>query len=522
VAQGHRDLDDFQFSLDPLVQSTETDFYGVHETPQHLERFPVNSDEIVAFFGHGTTSVFDSFSIMFPGPSMPLTCNPDPCYLWPAATILKHGREGAPFPTIMEMARGYLRLWRFGSGKKTALAALRSPVAPADVANWLDTVWQRLQTPGRPALVETRRTLRDEIVHSPLGLAEQATLATAVDYLFRLASARTVATASGRSGIGDMPATFSPGMQETYLRLAELAATDLPVWLTGEAGTGLELMARLVHRMRGRPEHAFRLWDDAGTSGAEPDIHELSPDTTLFFPRIDDAPESFQKWLREQLLAQMRETTPGGMVLSSIPVDPYDKRTRGVAAELFAFLGPFRVHIPPLRSRIEDLDVLVGSWATSRRLEKNLVERFTSEALDILRSHHWPGNVDELETTLLFVLGKRPAGKIRPEDLPETIKPHGALDPYLIGALERIADAERIRALSAPEGKRRLALFLTEHRDSRFGAGEIQRFVGLGRDTAARLLRALQFCGIIQGITGAGGKRVTRWVLAPREKDRSL
>ncbi|MBI5570187.1 MAG: sigma 54-interacting transcriptional regulator [Desulfomonile tiedjei] len=453
---------------------------------------------------------------------MPLKFDSDQCYLWPAAAILRRGRERAPFQTIMEMARGYLRLCRFGSGQKSALAALGSSAAPTDVANWLDSVWQRFQTARRPALVETRRTLRDEIVHSGLALEEQATLATAVDYLFRLASARIVATVSGSSNTGEVPATFSPAMQETYLRLAELAATDLPIWLTGETGTGPEPMARLVHRLRGLPAHTFRSYDQAGLRDAEPDIHELGPDTTLFVPRIDDAPERFQKWLREQLILQMRQTALGGLVLSSAPVDPYEKRIGGIAAELFAFLRPFRVHLPPLRSRIEDLDALVGFWARSRGLEANLLERFTAEALNILRTHHWPGNVDELETTLSFVLGKRPAGRIRPEDLPETIRPYGTLDPDLIGALERIADAERIRALSAPEGRRRLALFLAEHRGSRFGAGEVQRFVGLGRDTAARLLRALQFFGIIKGITGAGGKRVTRWVLTPREKDRAL
>jgi len=139
--------------------------------------------------------------------------------------------------------------------------------------------------------------------------------------------------------------------------------------------------------------------------------------------------------------------------------------------------------------------------------------RLTPEALDLLHGYHWPGNTEELDHMVAFLVGRRPAGSIRPEDLPETVRPQSDFPKQILEDLEELVGAERFRVLAGDEGRRRFADFLCAFGSERFGAGEIQRFLGLGRETARRLLRSLEQRGLIHGERGARGMRVTRYSL---------
>ncbi len=135
-------------------------------------------------------------------------------------------------------------------------------------------------------------------------------------------------------------------------------------------------------------------------------------------------------------------------------------------------------------------------------------------------SNHWPGNLAELEVALAFALKKRPSGRIRIEDLPETIGTVMNAPARLLDALEEILKDEGFRVLRSEQGRRSLAAFLSDHEDRTFGAGDVQRFFGLGRETARRLLRSLVEHELVEGLFGAEGKRVTRYRVAEQKPQR--
>jgi DNA-binding NtrC family response regulator len=361
-------------------------------------------------------------------------------------------------------------------------------------------------------LIATRRAIFEEIVSAPLIPDEQSRLLSALDYLFRLCTARHVARSSGTGDLALIPHTGNYAMQAAYQKLAGLAATDLPIWIAGETGTELEGLARLIHQLRSLPPNAFHVWNAgeswSSTLGELRD--ELGPDATIFVHGISQFPESFQKMLYQHLMAELSSSASFRMVVSSAPPEPANLAVPGMIPELFAFLNPMRVEIPPLRYRTDDIPELISFFCVSRG-EEDPKSRFDRQVLHALAEYHWPGNLAELEITVAFVLKKRPTGAIRLEDLPDTLSPRQQPPAVLLDALEEIVKDEGFRVLRSDEGRRSLATFLTDHADRAFGAGDVQRFFRMGRETARRLLRSLVERGFVEGITGAEGKRVTRY-----------
>jgi DNA-binding NtrC family response regulator len=305
-------------------------------------------------------------------------------------------------------------------------------------------------------------------------------------------------------------------MQAAYRRLAGLAATDLPVWLIGERGTELEELARLVHQLRGLPEGSFHVWDHADgervriVRRASKRKHERSDfaEGTVFAPFADAAPPGFQSLLYDHLLKDLYGSGSCRIVVSSGPVDLVTDNLSDISTELFAFLAPTSVRIVPLRNRIEDIPGLV-SFAARHLGFHDPAPRITPEALDLLRQYHWPGNTQELKWVTAYMVKKRPSGDIRPLDLPETIRPPAHGQEHLLEELQEIGEKNGFRVLASQEGRGKLSAFLTERGNARFTASDIQRLFSMGRETARRLLQALEAAGLVIGTKGAAGCRVT-------------
>jgi DNA-binding NtrC family response regulator len=231
---------------------------------------------------------------------------------------------------------------------------------------------------------------------------------------------------------------------------------------------------------------------------------------------MDEATEEALRSLYRHLINDFSGSQACRTIIASKPVEFDDAAGNGTLAELSAFLGPSRVDIPPLRSRIEDLKALIRFFALSREL-KDPTERFEREAIEELQAYHWPGNVEELEMVTAFVLKIRPSGPIRREDLPETVRrPFGA-DQGTLHVLDEIAVQSKFRALRTNEGRNRLAIFLSELKGKDFRAGDIQILFGMGRETARRLLLSLESRGLVEALRGAKERRTTRYRTSNRE-----
>ena len=258
------------------------------------------------------------------------------------------------------------------------------------------------------------------------------------------------APGAGRaSDLRDRIRTRDPAMEPVLRRVVQAALVPSSVVITGESGTGKELVARALHREGPRRDGPFVAFNCAAVPeslleseffgymrGAFTDARENKPGLfvrahggTLFLDEIGDASPATQAKLLRVL--QEREVLPLG---ASAPVRidvrvvaaTHRQLSDEVAAgrfrqDLYFRLHVLPIHLPPLRDRPEDIDLLAAIFATrlAERQSKPFVG-FTAAASAALRAHHWPGNVRELQNRIEQALAVGPGGRIaRAELFPE-------------------------------------------------------------------------------------------------------
>jgi transcriptional regulator with PAS, ATPase and Fis domain len=289
----------------------------------------------------------------------------------------------------------------------------------------------------------------------------------------------------------------STGAMETKRLARRAGQSDAAVLLLGETGTGKELLAQAIHaassRAGGRfvginvaavPEGLLEAeffgvapgaYTDAGRKGRDGKF-KLADGGTLFLDEIGDMPLSLQAKLLRVL--QEQEFEPIG----SNRVERVDVRIiaatgadlaslveqRRFRADLFFRLNVVPIEVPPLRQRLDDLEVLCETILDDVALRTGSPQRqISGEGLMALTAHDWPGNVRELRNVLEraclmsdhIELGARDFAALLPADSGRTGRHptgSGALRPLA----EAIADLERSsirRALDLTGGNRKAA-----------------------------------------------------------------
>ncbi len=190
-----------------------------------------------------------------------------------------------------------------------------------------------------------------------------------------------------QSEIATSLAGQSPRWTEALAAIEREASGDSPVLLTGEAGTEKEAAARALHRLSRRGSEP--LW-------SVPAGQDLPPDSkgrgTLFVAGIESAPLEQQR----ELLAEL-ERPRGRRLLLSTDQDPRQAREAGLLLpELIAALGDHVIHLPPLRERGRDVELLARRFLHD--IDGSLA--FDAEAMDSLLAYAWPGNVEELKSVV--------------------------------------------------------------------------------------------------------------------------
>ncbi|HTO88067.1 MAG TPA: helix-turn-helix domain-containing protein [Thermoanaerobaculia bacterium] len=187
-----------------------------------------------------------------------------------------------------------------------------------------------------------------------------------------------------RSDISTALPGRSPRWREALVSLEREARLESPVLLTGEAGTEKEPAARALHRLSRRGSEPFLVAAD--WNGLEP---AMTAGGTLFLPGIEAAPSTVQA----ALLAEVESPRSRRLVLS-IDLDPREATGSGrLSTDLAASMSEHVVHLPPLRERREDIELLARQFL--QELEPEL--SFDVRAIDALVAHDWPGNVRELK-----------------------------------------------------------------------------------------------------------------------------
>jgi two-component system, NtrC family, response regulator HydG len=232
----------------------------------------------------------------------------------------------------------------------------------------------------------------------------------------------------------------SPAMQRVYDLVARVATTDATVMLTGETGTGKELVAETVHSLSRRHKEPFLpincgavspnlieselFGHERGSFTGADRMHkgyfERAHRGTLFLDEITEMPAELQvKLLR--VLETNKVTRIGGnepivvevRVLAATNRRPEEAVAKGKLREdLLYRLNVFPIGLPPLRDRREDVELLAEHFLQLLNKEHDTYKAFTRPALNRLKSHNWPGNVRELKNLVhrAFILAEEHIG----------------------------------------------------------------------------------------------------------------
>ena len=267
----------------------------------------------------------------------------------------------------------------------------------------------------------------------------------------------------------------SPVLKALLSQLQTVAPTDSTVMITGETGTGKELIARALHNLSARRDRTFVKINCAAipTGLLESELFghekgaftgaiaqklgrfELADKGTLFLDEEADIPLELQPKLLRVLQEQEFERL-GGMRTRRVDVRVVAATNRDLArmvensafrGDLFYRLNVFPLSVPPLRERPEDIATLVRYFAQryARRMNRH-IETVSAETIAALERYHWPGNVRELENLIerAVILSPSPVLHIPLSELKSNPDGHTA-------GLATLAEAERGHILRALE-----------------------------------------------------------------------
>jgi len=350
--------------------------------------------------------------------------------------------------------------------------------------------------------------------------------------LVRKAARRNGAASSGRSHPSEreLPTLIgqAPAMQEVFRSIGRLARSSMTVLITGESGTGKELVARALHQHSPRADRPFVALN---TSAIAADLleselfgHERGSFTgaearrigrfeqadggTLFLDEIGDMSPALQTRLL-RVLAESEFYRVGGQTPIRVDVRVIAATNQDLATavregrfreDLFHRLNVIRINTPPLRERRQDIPLLLNHYLAEAARELDAAPKtLNSDALELLQSYEWPGNVRQLINATRRLTVTAPGGTITGPDIPEEIGGRlshaGDMDEWS-GALARWADRRlsgdvpvALVAEALPEFERVLIRRALERAQGH--RQEAARLLGWGRNTLTRKIRSL-------------------------------
>lgn len=239
----------------------------------------------------------------------------------------------------------------------------------------------------------------------------------------------------------------SAGMRQIFDMIKKVAYGNGSVLITGESGTGKELVARSIHKhslRRNQPlipincgalpnslfESELFGYEKGAFTGAfqsKPGLVELANGGTLFLDEVCETPNDLQvkllRMLEDRKIRRIggKEEIPVDIrVLTATNLDVEEAvKKRLLREDLFYRINTIRIHIPPLRERIEDIPLLISHFLHDLNQKYNRqITDVEPEALEMMEQYEWPGNVRELLNIIerIYYMANPPI--IRVSDLP--------------------------------------------------------------------------------------------------------
>ncbi|MCB9595744.1 MAG: sigma 54-interacting transcriptional regulator [Sandaracinaceae bacterium] len=280
----------------------------------------------------------------------------------------------------------------------------------------------------------------------------------------------------GTRKFGDIIGSCTP-LMEVFVKVDKVAATNINVLVTGETGTGKELIAREIHRRSPRVDAPFvvvncgaipeNLMESelfghvrgafTGAVATRNGRFQAADGGTLFLDEIGEMPVALQvkllRALQEKIVVKVGDTKPEPVdirVVAATNRDLEEEIQKGNFREdLFYRLNVVNLHLPALRERGDDV-VLLAKFLLNKYTEEfnSKVKGFTPNALIALKKYDWPGNVRQLENRIKKAIVLCDKTLVGPEDLdlfPEALSPIQSLAQaredfqrrYILEVLER-------------------------------------------------------------------------------------
>jgi two-component system nitrogen regulation response regulator GlnG len=317
----------------------------------------------------------------------------------------------------------------------------------------------------------------------------------------------------------------SPAMQEVFRTIGRLSRSSISVLITGETGTGKEVVARALHEHSPRSGGPFVAINTAAIpselleselfghergsfTGAHVRRHgrfEEAAGGTLFLDEIGDMPLALQTRLL-RVLADGDYYRVGGRDLLQADVrvvaaTHQDLDTRIEAGtfreDLYHRLNVITIALPPLRDRVDDIPALAQHFLVQAATDMDLeVKRLRPETIELLKTQPWPGNVRQLQNLCRQLCVMTPGEQVFPKDLPIGFASSAAMDSgqqqwqdVLRQWTRRALDAGQPELMNRVREDLESVLFdvALEHTGGK--RVEAARLLGVGRNTLTRKLK---------------------------------
>ncbi len=244
---------------------------------------------------------------------------------------------------------------------------------------------------------------------------------------------------------GDIIGT-SPAMQEVFRKIEKVAGTDISVLITGETGTGKELIAREIHNRSQRRDKPFitincgaipeNLLESelfghvkgaftGAVSNKQGKFH-VADSGTLFLDEIGEMPLSLQvkilRAIQEKVVVRVGDTRPESVDIRIVAATNRELESEiqhgRFREDLYYRLNVVNLHLPPLRDRGEDV-VVIARYLLNRFASEydSKVKGFSPNAAVGIRKYRWPGNIREMENRIKKAIVLSEGTMIGPDDI---------------------------------------------------------------------------------------------------------
>lgn len=260
---------------------------------------------------------------------------------------------------------------------------------------------------------------------------------------------------SAVSSISSLPGMVfsSRAMADVARNVERIKDSHSTILVTGESGTGKELIARAIHRLSRRSESEFipfncsavpseliesmlfghRRGTFTGAMSDQAGLIRSAENGTLFLDEIGDLPLALQpkllRFLQEGEIHTLGERAPRKVNVRVIAATHKDLETlvseKLFREDLYYRIATLTLKVPPLRERREDVSTLISHFVSHyARKNERPISGITADAIQILETYAWPGNIRELAAEIeRLVLYAEDDGYIRPENISQRIHP---------------------------------------------------------------------------------------------------